>query len=145
MGGLKKRESQRIRQESVDLKLLPADARDREIADLQRPWVAEEGPIEARFRRLEDSTEPLLPRGLAFDALRTVTWDEDGVQVISAAEMESGVVALYSPVVVRKKRFADIPELHRVDYLKSGTWLASRYFATEATTEETVDGETSHA
>ncbi len=145
MEGLKKRAASQIRRESVDVKYLPADARDREVASLHHPWIAEEGPIQARFRCLDGMTEPLLPRGLAFDGRRTVTWDEDGVQVISPAEPEQEVVALQSSVVVRE-RFQGIPPLRRVDYLKSGVWLASRYFVAEdAAAEKAAGGETTHA
>jgi len=140
MEGLKNKNPSGTRRESVDVKYLPASARDQRVAALHHPWVAEEGPIQARFHRLEAITEPLLPRGLAFDAQQTVTWDEDGVQVITPAEPEPGVIALLSSVVVRE-RFDGIESLHRVDYLKSGVWLASRYFIPE----ERAEGETSHA
>ena len=111
--------------EGVAVRLLPAAARDHEVRALKRPWVAEEGPLELRLAR-RDSVEGLLLRGLAFDAQRTVTWDEDCVEVIEPAEPDGRTVALESPVVVRE-RFDDVPKLHRIDYHRDGVWLASRY------------------
>lgn len=113
------------RREGVSIKLFPASERDTKIENLDRPWVAEEGPLELRFGQLERPKQLLL-RGLAFDAFCTVTWDEDGVEVITPAESDDRIVALESPVLVRS-RFADAPRLLRIDYFKDGVWLASRY------------------
>ena len=124
----------RRRREGVSVQLLPAAARDAQVASLERPWVAEEGPVKLRFRQLESPTDLLL-RGLAFDSQRTVTWDEDAVEVVSPTDADDRIVALQSPVLVRS-RFAHVPPLLRIDYIQDGVWLASRYL---------LKGEAEHA
>lgn len=122
--------------EGVDVHPLPASARDAEVAGLTAPWIADEGPLEARFeRRPASAGSDLHPRGIAFDRATTVTWDESGVTVVRAAPPRPGVVALDSPVLVRKPRserhdprfVARPPGLRRIDYLERGALVASRY------------------
>ena len=113
-------------EESVELKILPPADRDAQIALLESPWIAEEGPISVRFFRHQGKAPALLPRGLAFDRRVTVIWDEDAVQVVASREPEGDVLAVASPVLL-EERFADVPPLHRIDYFRSGVWLASRY------------------
>jgi hypothetical protein len=112
--------------ESVSIRHLPATAPDAELAALDRPWIADEGPRTARFAR-GPVTGPPEMRGLAFDARATVGWDEAGVQVLTAKPPEDAVVAWSSPVLVRGDRFASTPALVRIDYLRGGTLLGSRF------------------
>ncbi len=114
-------------EESARVDYLPASDRDARVAALDDPWIGDEGPLEASFRRGVE-TEPLRPRGLAFDRETTVVWDEDAVQVVRAADPEPGVVALRSRVIVRE-RFPSPGALWRTDYLRGGVLLASRYTA----------------
>ena len=120
-----------FRHEGVRVDYLPADARDEQVAALDRPWIAEEGPLGVRFVRLGsgDLPElhlPELHRGLAFDHEKTVTWDESAVAVITPEPPDGATLALESDVLVREK-FPDAPSLVRVDYIKDGVWQGSRY------------------
>ena len=116
------------RREGVAVEWLPAAARDEAVASLDRPWVADEGPLDARFRRLDTIDGAFLPRGLAFDGERTVTWDEDGVQVVAPAPADDGVIALeWGVLVLDRPDFEAPPRLLRVDYLRDGVWIAARY------------------
>lgn len=126
MGGIETRGS--CIEEGVDLRLLGPEERDREIARLERPWVAQEGPLEATLQRFDAG--PLLLRGLAFDSRTTVFWDEDAVQVVRASPAQEGVTACVSDVL-KEERFTQPANLQRVDYLKSGSLVASRYLAVE--------------
>jgi len=111
--------------ESVDIEDFPPDERDTRVRLLESPWIGDEGPLDAGFRRnLGDL--PLRPRGLAFDRSTTVIWDEAGVQVLTAAAPRPGVTALRSSVLLRDK-LSGPPELFRVDYLERGSLLGSRY------------------
>ena len=130
MGSVDRSATGRIEQGAA-IAYLPASARDAEVAALDDPWIGDEGPLEASFRPGIDA-EPLRQRGLAFDARTTVVWDEDAVQVVRADEPEPGVVALRSRVIVRE-RFPSPGSLWRVDYLRDGALLASRYETTETT------------
>ncbi len=130
MGRLRTSASGRV-EEGARVAYLPASERDTQVAALDNPWVANEGPLEASFGRGE--SEPLQPRGLAFDDQTTVVWDEDAVQVVHTADPEPGVVALRSRVIVRE-RFPSPRRLWRIDYLRRGALLASRY-ATQGATD----------
>ncbi len=121
-------------EESVEVRTRSANARDAEVARLDQPWIGDEGPLDASFRRgLE--VEPLRQRGLAFDAETTVVWDEDAVQVVRAQAAEPDVVALRSPVILRQ-RFSGPTSVLRIDYLREGTLIASRYSAEEGGAED---------
>jgi hypothetical protein len=107
---------------------LPAERRDAEVARLDDPWIAGEGPLDVGFRR--GAAGPLRQRGIAFDATATVAWDEAGVQVVRAGEPDPDVVALTSPVLLHPRFQQDGPQrLVRVDYLCRGALLGSRYIA----------------
>ncbi len=134
MGGVETSVRGRV-EEGAGIDYLPANERNAQVAALDDPWIGDEGPLEASFRRRAD-TEPLRPRGLAFDRRTTVVWDEDAVQVVSAADPEPGVISLRSRVIVRE-RFPFPGTLWRVDYLREGALLASRYMA-----EDAVEGAT---
>lgn len=121
-------------EESVEIRTLEASARDAEVARLDEPWIGDEGPLEASFRRGLEG-EPLRHRGLAFDAETTVVWDEDAVQVVRARAAESEVVALRSSVILRE-RFSGPKRLDRTDYLRAGALIASRYSAEEEGAED---------
>ncbi len=116
-------------EESVEVRTLAASERDAQVARLDDPWIGDEGPLEASFRRGLDS-EPLRQRGLAFDRKTTVVWDEDAVQVVRAHAPEPEVIALRSPVLLRE-RFTGPGRLERTDYLRAGALIASRYVAEE--------------
>jgi hypothetical protein len=111
--------------ESVLIQDLPPEERDTQVALLDEPWIGDEGPLDAVFRR-GWTGEPLRSRGIAFDLHTTVVWDEAGVQVLRAAEARPEVTALQSPVILRD-RFVQPPQLSRVDYLERGCLLGSRY------------------
>jgi len=111
--------------EGVEIRYLPAEQRDEEVAKLADPWIGDEGPLDAGFRR-GAGDQPLRQRGVAFDERKTVVWDEAGVQVLWAGEAESEVVALRSPVILRS-RFPGPEHLFRVDYLRRGALLGSRF------------------
>ena len=112
--------------EGVHLVHLGADQRDAEVARLVDPWIGDEGPLEAGFRR--GLRGPLRQRGVAFDERTTVVWDEAGVDVLRIAEAQGGVVALRSPVLLRKGFREDGPgRLFRIDYLRRGALLGSRF------------------
>jgi hypothetical protein len=111
--------------ESVSVRFLSPGDRDAEVSRLDLPWIADEGPLDVAVRRGSDE-RPLRFRGLAFDEVSTVVWDEDAVQVIRAAEPEPDVIALKSPVLVRE-RFEQPIGLTRIDYLRHGVLIGSRY------------------
>lgn len=113
--------------ESVIVEHLPPEERDVRVSLLEEPWIGDEGPLDAGFRR-GVGNEPLRPRGIAFDSRTTVVWDEAGVQVLRPAEASKEVTALHSPVVLRHW-YAGPPGLVRIDYLKRGCLLGSRYTA----------------
>ncbi len=117
----------------IRIRELPAACRDAEVAALDEPWIADEAACDAGLRRGVGG-RTLRPRGLAFDERTTVVWDEDGVQVLSAgAGDEAGSpydAALSSRVLVRDG-FAGPPRLFRVDYLRRGALLGSRYVTAE--------------
>lgn len=112
--------------ESVEITLLGPDQRDAEVVRLLDPWIGDEGPLDMAFRR--GTGGALRQRGVAFDDQTTVVWDEDGVQVLRVAGPERGVVALRSKVLLRKGFRESAPaSLFRVDYLRGGTLLGSRW------------------
>jgi hypothetical protein len=111
--------------ESVHIEDFPLDERDAQVSLLESPWIGDEGPLDAGFRRGLGEL-PLRPRGLAFDRRTTVVWDEAGVLVLTAAAPRLGVTALQSRVLLRDK-LSGPPELLRVDYLERGSLLGSRY------------------
>jgi hypothetical protein len=115
----------RIR-EGIEVRYLDPGERDRQVALLTNPWIADEGALDARLERRGDEPGKLLSRGLAFDRERTVTWDEDGIQSIVPAPETDDVVAFAQPVLVRTQ-LRGPEELVRIDYLRHGVWLASRY------------------
>ncbi|HEX4965539.1 MAG TPA: hypothetical protein VF173_32315 [Thermoanaerobaculia bacterium] len=120
------------------LPLAPAE-RDAEVGKLIDPWIGDEGPLAAGFRRgLGDKT--LRPRGVAFDAQTTVVWDEAGVQVLKAAAADPQVVALCSPVILHH-RFQGPARLFRIDYLQRGALLGSRFTTEAPGSEEGQDGD----
>jgi hypothetical protein len=106
------------------------------VAALDNPWIADEGPLDAWFRRGRVASggqggRALLPRGLAFDADTTVTWDEDEIQVVRRSDDQKGedepdLIVLRSDVLVREG--FDISQVfQRLDYLRDGVLVASRY------------------
>jgi hypothetical protein len=111
--------------ESVDVQDFPPEALTAQVDLLDNPWIGDEGPLDAGFR-LGRGERPLRPRGLAFDRRTTVVWDEAGVQVLAAAPPSPDVTALQSPVLLRDT-IGGPPQLSRVDYLKQGSLLGSRY------------------
>ena len=111
--------------ESVHIEDFPPGERDARVGFLENPWIGDEGPLDAGFRRGLELT-PLRSRGLAFDRWTTVVWDEAGVQVLTAAAPRPGVTALQSRVLLRDG-LSGPPELFRVDYLERGSLLGSRY------------------
>lgn len=110
--------------ESVNIRYAPPSDRDTEVQRLQDPWVAQEGPLDALLTQGCDA--PLLQRGLAFDSRTTVVWDEDAVQVIQAAPPNKTVLALPSPALIRDG-FKAAGNFQRIDYLREGVLIASRY------------------
>ena len=113
--------------EGVEVAYHRAGEKENLVAALDRPWIGDEGPMEAEFRQaLEPSS--LRPRGLAFDPETTVYWDEDAVMEVRKAEPRKGEIAFRTRVLVRN-RFpsASGMELHRIDVLKEGALRASRY------------------
>ena len=112
--------------EGVEILDLGPDRRDAEVARLSDPWIADEGPLEAFFRRGHHGL--LRQRGVAFDERTTVVWDEAGVQVLRAAAPVPGVEALPNEVLLREGFRENGPaRLFRIDYLRRGTLLGSRY------------------
>lgn len=111
--------------QELEIRYLPPSCRDREVAALAEPWIADEGPLDAGLRRGLGG-QPLRLRGLAFDPDTTVTWDEDGVQVLRAGAVAEDVLTLRSPVLVRAG-FTGPPLLFRIDYLRHGALLGSRF------------------
>lgn len=127
MGSLS-RPTVRLVDEGVDVRYGSPAELAAEVAKLREPWIADEGPLAADFRQYPGGVpdRPLHPRGLAFDDRTTITWDEDTVQVIQPAEPEDAVIARRSEVLIRE-RFSGPASLHRIDYLRHGVLLASRY------------------
>ena len=118
--------------EGVNLTYLPPSERDEAVAALDHPWIAEEGPLTVDFRR---GGEPHDLRGLAFDEQCTVQWDEAQVLVIRRDRPENATTAFCTPVL-RWDRFKPPegqgpPNLLRIDYLRDGTLVASRYVTDE--------------
>ncbi len=118
--------------ESVHVTYLAADERDYQVSLLQEPWIGDEGPLEAGFRR-GSGGGTLRPRGFAFDRSTTVIWDEAGVQVLRSSEATSEVTALESPVLVRHW-YSGPARLVRIDYLDRGCLVGSRYRASDEMT-----------
>lgn len=123
-------------EEGVEVTYLPADQRDAQVGALQRPWIGDEGPLDADFRRLDtdvrqlEVTATLRLRGLAFDDTTTVLWDEDAVLVTRQAARQEGEPAFAAPLLVRR-RFALRTAFYRIDVLRRGVLLASRYTTQE--------------
>lgn len=111
--------------ESVDVQDFPPEALTAQVDLLDNPWIGDEGPLDAGVRHGRGE-HPLRPRGLAFDRRTTVVWDEAGVQVLAAAPPSPDVTALQSRVLLRAPSEGP-PQLSRVDYLKRGSLLGSRY------------------
>jgi hypothetical protein len=113
--------------EGVEIRYVSPGQRDAELAKLIDPWIGDEGPLDAHFRRgFEDGS--LRVCGVAFDDRTTVVWDEAGVQVLQAGEAKREVVALRSPVLLHKRFQEKGPaRLFRVDYLCRGALLGSRF------------------
>ena len=134
----------------VEIRDLAPEALADELARLETPWIAEEGPLHANFRAWPPGagTSELGPRGIAFDATTTVVWDEVSVRAIRATEKPSaGVLARRSTVRLRA-RFHErtcLPEtVERIDYLAHGVLLASRYIP-GASRPEAIPKEDAHA
>jgi hypothetical protein len=115
--------------ESVHVTYLPAEERDAQVSVLHDPWIGDEGPLEAGFRR-GSGGGPLRPRGFAFDQRTTVVWDEAGVQVLRPSEPTPEVTALESPVVLRHW-YTGPARLIRIDYMERGCLVGSRYTASD--------------
>lgn len=111
-------------EESAALRYEEPGQRDAEVAELHDPWIGDEGPLDAGFRR--GAAGNVRARGVAFDRSATVFWDETQVKVVSAATAEAGVLALRTPVLIRE-RFSGPSRLVRIDYLSRGRLIASRY------------------
>ena len=121
-----------VNAEEVILRLMPPGSQAAEVGRLVDPWIGDEGPMEADFRRAIDGPGSLRPRGVAFDDTTTVTWDEAGVQVLQAAPAGGGgigdIVALRSEVVLHSPFAERGPKtLFRIDYLQRGALLGSRF------------------
>ena len=114
--------------EGVEIRYVEPSQLLAEVAELREPWIADEGPLAANFRQHRGSAldRKLEPRGLAFDDRTTITWDEDAVQVIRPAEPEDDVLARRSEVLIRE-RFTELASVYRIDYLRRGVLIASRY------------------
>ncbi len=119
--------------EGVEVRYAEPAAAAAEVAALREPWIADEGPLTAELWRHPgvELPRPLHPRGLAFDQRTTVLWDEDAVQVIRPADPEPGVLARRSRVLIRD-RFPGFASPTRVDYLRHGVLIASRYLPGES-------------
>ena len=113
--------------EGVEIRYLSPDQRETGLAKLIDPWIGDEGPLDACFRRgLRDG--PLRARGVAFDDRTTVVWDEAGVQVLEAGEAKGEIVALRSPAILHSRFQKEGPaRLFRIDYLCHGALLGSRF------------------
>lgn len=110
----------------VEIRYEPPEKLDEVVATLDNPWIGDEGPLDAWFRRGRGGRD-LLPRGLAFDDETTVVWDEDEVRVVRRGTGDDCVV-LESDVLIRKG--FDISQVfERIDYLREGVLVASRYRA----------------
>jgi hypothetical protein len=117
--------------EGIVIHLLGPEARDAEVARLADPWIGDEGPLDAEFRRGLAEGDALRLRGVAFDNTTTVLWDESGTQVLQAAPDEASdgeIVALRSKVLIHQRFLAQgLRSLVRIDYLKRGALLGSRF------------------
>jgi hypothetical protein len=113
--------------ESVHVTYLAAEDRDVQVSLLHEPWIGDEGPLEAGFRR-GSGGGPLRPRGFAFDQSTTVVWDEAGVQVLRPSEPTPEVTAFESPVMLRHW-YSGPARLVRIDYMDRGCLVGSRYMA----------------
>jgi hypothetical protein len=114
--------------ESVEIETLDPKERDEVVARLHDPWIGDEDALDVAFHR--HTNGHLRQRGVAFDDELTVVWDEDCVQVLRAAKPECGVVALRSQVLLRERFRENGPaRLFRIDYLRRGTLLGSRWIA----------------
>ena len=113
------------RTEGVEVQYCAPTQLQDELAKLAEPWIADEGPTDCGFRQ-GLAAGALRHRGLAFDDETTVTWDEDVVQIIRRTGPIAGVVPLRSEVLVRS-RPGWPRRLNRIDYLRSGALIASRY------------------
>jgi hypothetical protein len=113
----------------VDIRYLPASQRDKEVGRLAEPWIGDEGPCDAGLRRGLGG-RALRLRGVAFDERTTVVWDEDGVQVLAEGEEHPEVVVLRSRVLLRDG-FEGPARLFRIDYLRRGALLGSRFTTAE--------------
>jgi hypothetical protein len=110
---------------------LPPTSLAAELERLDRPWIADEGALDATLER-GPVARPLRERGLAFDGTTTLRWDESGVQALTEAAPQAGVVALSSPVLVRPAlQPGGLGRLRRIDYLERGVLLGSRYLGLE--------------
>lgn len=130
MGGM----NDGMNDESVDIRYAEPDALAAEVARLEAPWIGDEGPLDADFRHHDGGGGggelTLHLRGLAFDARTTVLWDEDLVQVICPKAAEDGVLARSGDVLIREKicgRRTGLASVVRIDYLRQGVLIASRY------------------
>ena len=115
--------------EGIEIYHRPPGDRDAEVGKLVEPWIGDEGPLDARFRRAAGGAGPLRLRGIAFDETTTVAWDEAGVQVLRAAPaVAADIVVLRSPVVLHHRFAEEGPKsLFRIDYLRRGALLGSRF------------------
>ncbi len=115
--------------EGVEIRHEPPEKIDEIVATLDNPWIGDEGPLDAWFRRGQGGRD-LLPRGLAFDAETTVVWDEDEVCVVHCNDGDGGGegdwIVLKSDVLIRKG-FEISQVFERIDYLRDGVLVASRY------------------
>lgn len=135
MGGMNGEESGGFLSESVEVRWGSPDERDALLAELDRPWVMTEGPLDAWLFRhqgtADELDERLLLRGTAFDTTTTVVWDEDAVQKVSKTDEEPNVLAMWQYVLVRERlqppRGEGPQSLVRIDYLQNGALKASRW------------------
>jgi hypothetical protein len=117
--------------EGISILLLGPDDRDAVVGKLMDPWIGDEGPLDAEFRRGFAEGAALRLRGVAFDNTTTVFWDESGTQVLQAAPDEGcdgEIVALRSDVLIHQRFLGQgLRSLVRIDYLKRGALLGSRF------------------
>jgi hypothetical protein len=113
--------------EGVEIRYAAPGQRDAELAKLTDPWIGDEGPLDAGFRRGPENGL-LRARGVAFDDRTTVVWDEAGVQILQSGGAKGELVALRSSVLLHSRFQEKGPaRLFRVDYLRYGTLLGSRF------------------
>ncbi len=111
----------------------PSQLRDL-VGGLEDPWIADEGATDCGLRR-GLAELGLRQRGMAFDSKKTIVWDEDEVQVITVTAPQPGVIPLTSTVLVREGLAAGTgfpTRLRRIDYLREGALIASRYTCSES-------------